>query len=245
MRVTAVIPARYASTRLPGKALADIAGRPMIEHVYRRAQGARSLDEVWVATDDARIYDTVAGFGGRVKMTRPDHPSGTDRIAEAVGELQADVVVNVQGDEPVLDAHLIDQVVEPFRSDPDLVMSTAAVPIEDPRDVEDPSAVKVVVDRRGYALYFSRLPMPYYRSGPAGPRLKHLGLYAYRKEFLQTYAALPRTPLEQAEGLEQLRVLEHGYRIFVAITDHDAVGVDTPEDLERVRRQMAAPGESG
>jgi 3-deoxy-manno-octulosonate cytidylyltransferase (CMP-KDO synthetase) len=238
MKAIGVIPARYASSRLPGKPLADIAGKPMIEHVYRRAQSAASLSEVYVATDDARIYAAVEAFGGKVVMTREDHRSGTDRIAEAVGALDVDVVVNIQGDEPLLDPAEIDAVVAPFRERPDLVMTTAAVPISDPRDVADPSVVKVVLDQRGDALYFSRLPIPFYRGGDRG-HLKHIGLYAYRKAFLLTYASLLPTPLEQAEQLEQLRVLENGFRIHVVRTNNDAISVDTPEDLERVRALIA------
>lgn len=239
MRAIGVIPARYASSRLPGKPLAEIAGRPMIEHVYRRAMEARSLEAVYVATDDRRIAEAVEAFGGRAVMTREDHRSGTDRIAEAVGALDVDVVVNVQGDEPLLDPGEIDAVVAPFRERPDLVMSTVATPLSDPRDVADPSVVKVVLDVRGDALYFSRLPIPFYRSGEPGRCLKHIGLYAYRTEFLLRYAALAPTPLEQAEQLEQLRVLEHGYRIHVVLTDQDAISVDTPADLERVRALVA------
>ncbi|HTE19417.1 MAG TPA: 3-deoxy-manno-octulosonate cytidylyltransferase [Armatimonadota bacterium] len=244
VRAVAIIPARYASTRFPGKPLVHIAGRPMIEHVYRRASQAKLVDEVWVATDDARIFATVEAFGGRVLMTRDDHPSGTDRIAEAAEHLQCDVVVNVQGDEPLLEPDEIDAVVAPFAANPELVMTTAATPITDPADAAAPSVVKVVVDRDGYALYFSRLPLPYYRSG-SGAHLKHLGLYAYRKTFLQRYAALVPTPLEQAEALEQLRVLENGYRILVVPTPHDAVSVDVPEDLERVRRLVDGAANGG
>lgn len=236
MRAIGVIPARYASTRFPGKPLVEIAGRSMIEHVYRRASQALSLQGVWVATDDQRIYDAVQAFEGRVVMTRDDHPTGTDRIAEAVRDLDADVVVNIQGDEPLLDPAEIDAVVAPFRSHPDVVMTTVAAPIEDPADVASPDVVKVVVDRRSLALYFSRLPIPYYRDGNPGQHLRHFGLYAYRKEFLLTYANLAPTPLEQAEKLEQLRALEHGAKIYVVLADHEAVSVDTPEDLERVRR---------
>jgi 3-deoxy-manno-octulosonate cytidylyltransferase (CMP-KDO synthetase) len=245
LHAIAIIPARYASSRFPGKALATIAGRTMIDHVYERASRARSLAEVWVATDDARIRNAVISFGGRVVMTRPDHPSGTDRIAEAAQSLKADVVVNVQGDEPLLDPEEIDAVIEPFRADPELVMTTAATPIRDPRDVLDPNVVKVVLDGRGDALYFSRLPVPYHRSGETGHHLRHLGLYAYRREFLFTYAALPPTPLERAEALEQLRALENGYRIRVVMTEHVSLGVDTPADLERARAMLEradAPG---
>ncbi len=245
MKAIAIIPARYASSRFPGKPLVEIAGKTMIEHVYRRASLAQSLQGVWVATDDQRIFDAVRAFGGLVVMTRSDHPSGTDRIAEAASALEADVVVNVQGDEPLLDPAEIDAVVSPFADSADLLMSTARVRILDPRDVADPGVVKVVCDREGYALYFSRLPLPYYRSGDAGEHYKHLGLYAYRKSFLQQYAALQPTPLEQAECLEQLRVLENGHRILVVTVEHDAVSVDTPEDLERVEalfQDNATPG---
>jgi 3-deoxy-manno-octulosonate cytidylyltransferase (CMP-KDO synthetase) len=240
MKAIGVIPARYASSRLPGKPLAEIAGKTMIEHVYHRALAAKSLAAVYIATDDQRIFDAVVAFGGQVVMTREDHRSGTDRIAESVQGLDVDIVVNVQGDEPLLDPSEIDAVVAPFDERPDLAMATLAVPVADPRDIADPSVVKVVTDLRGDALYFSRHPIPYYRSGETGERLKHIGLYAYRKDFLLTYASLPPSPLEQLEQLEQLRVLENGYRIHVVLTHQDAVSVDTPEDLERVRALMAA-----
>lgn len=240
MKVIGVIPARYAAARLPGKPLAEIGGKTMIERVYRQAEQAQSLQAVYVATDDERIFAAVRAFGGNVVMTRDDHRSGTDRIAEAVGELDVDVVVNIQGDEPLLDPAEIDAVVAPFAARPDLVMTTAAVPITDPRDVADPSVVKVVLDLRGDALYFSRLPLPFYRSTADGPHLKHIGLYAYRREFLLIYSRLAPAPLESIEHLEQLRVLENGYRIHVVLTDKDAISVDTPEDLERVRALVQA-----
>jgi 3-deoxy-manno-octulosonate cytidylyltransferase (CMP-KDO synthetase) len=207
--------------------------------VYRRAEQATSLSGVWVATDDERIFAAVEAFGGRAVMTRADHPSGTDRIAEAAAELDAEIVVNVQGDEPLLDPGEIDAVVAPFGTYPEVVMTTVATPIQDPRDVVAPSAVKVVLDRKGFALYFSRLPLPYYRSGSGGIHLKHKGLYAYRREFLLRYPTLPPTPLEQAEALEQLRALEYGYRIFVVLSEHDSIGVDTEDDLARVRALLA------
>lgn len=242
MKAIALIPARHASSRLPGKALLRIAGKTLTEHVYHRAAAAKSISEVWVATDDERIRDAVHAFGGQALMTRADHNSGTDRIAEAAARLEADIVVNVQGDEPMLDPAEIDKVVAPFRERPELVMTTAAVPITVPGDVADPNAVKVVLDREGYALYFSRLPIPFYRTGGDGPHWKHLGLYGYRKEFLLQYASLPPTPLEQAERLEQLRVLENGYRIFCVLCERDAIGVDTPEDLARARELMEGTG---
>jgi 3-deoxy-manno-octulosonate cytidylyltransferase (CMP-KDO synthetase) len=239
LKALAVIPARYASTRLPGKPLVEIAGKTMTEHVYGRAQQAASVDEVLVATDHEGIFRVVQAFGGDVVMTSANHQSGTDRIAEAVRDRDVDIVVNVQGDEPLLDPREIDLVVEPLRADSSLMMSTLATAIQDPRDVQDPGVVKVVVDRRSRALYFSRLPIPFYRSGNDGPHFKHVGLYAYRKSFLLEYAKLEPTPLERAEALEQMRVLENGHAIYVAFSDHDAVSVDTPEDLERVRALMA------
>lgn len=240
MRAAAVIPARYASSRFPGKPLAEIRGRSMIEHVYRRTQLAETVSQVLVATDDERIFAAVRAFGGEVVMTRADHPSGTDRIAEAVREIEAEVIVNVQGDEPLLDPAEIDAVVRPFRTQPDLQMSTAAVPIRNSQDVTSPTVVKVVRDSQGFALYFSRLPIPYHRDTqpPPGAHLRHLGLYAYRKPFLATYTSLSPSPLERAECLEQLRVLEAGYRILVVLVENEAVGVDTPEDLERIRLLM-------
>jgi 3-deoxy-manno-octulosonate cytidylyltransferase (CMP-KDO synthetase) len=242
MKAIGIIPARWQASRLPGKPLAEITGRPMIRHVYERAQQATRLSEVLVATDDERIMVAVRAFGGHVVLTSPNHRSGTDRVAEAAAGLSADVVVNIQGDEPLIDPHAIDSLVEPFQTRPDVAMTTLAVPIRAPAEIEDPSVVKVVVGRQGYALYFSRFPIPYRREGGAVhsvvPTLKHIGLYAYRSDFLQAFARIEPTPLEQTEALEQLRVLEHGHRIFVVPTEHDAVSVDTPEDLERVRAMM-------
>lgn len=243
MRVIGAIPARYGSTRFPGKALADLAGRPLIWHVYQRASLARSLDEVWVATDDERILQAVEGFGGRARMTSRSHRSGTDRLAELVRDLPCDLVVNVQGDEPLIEPEAIDRAVEPLAKDPALPLGTLACPL-DPEAAGDPNVVKVVVDREGFALYFSRAAIPYLRAGGRGPEgpgqatpvLQHLGLYVYRRETLLQVAAWEPTPLELAEGLEQLRALERGIRIRVVVTDHPSVGVDTPADLERVRR---------
>jgi 3-deoxy-manno-octulosonate cytidylyltransferase (CMP-KDO synthetase) len=236
----AVIPARYASTRIPGKALADIGGRPMIEHVYRRAAAARNVDAVIVATDDARIVEAVKGFGGDVRMTSPTHQTGTDRLAEVAAGLDCDLVVNVQGDEPLIEPESIDEAIEPFRADPALSMSTICNRIRNLEEANDPNVCKVVIDRRGFALYFSRAPVPF-RRGPqgedAGP-YKHIGLYVYRREFLLQLASLEPTPLERSESLEQLRVLEHGFSIKIVQTRHDSIGVDTPEDLERVRRLL-------
>ena len=237
MKVLGVIPARYGSTRLPGKALVDICGQTMIQRVYQRAAKASCLDGLIVATDDERILNEVRRFGGCAVMTSVHHRTGTDRIAEAVSKMEADIVVNVQGDEPLLDPRCIDQVVAPLIEDPTLPMSTLRTPLTNPEDVQDPNFVKVVVDKNEYALYFSRYPIPYVRSAElAAPHYLHIGLYAYRRDFLLTYASLPSTPLERSEALEQLRALEHGYRIKVPLTEWDSISVDTPEDLERVRR---------
>jgi len=232
----AVIPARYASSRLPGKALADISGKPMIEHVYRRAAAARSIESVIVVTDDERIYRAVQAFGGAARMTSPSHQSGTDRIAEIASDLTASVIVNVQGDEPLIEPAMIDEAVAPFATDPTLMMSTLRRRIDDENERQNPNVTKVVVDRDGFALYFSRAPIPFVRPGcPPAPAWRHVGLYVYRRECLLKLAALPATPMEKSEALEQLRALEHGIRIKVVETQFDCVGVDTPEDLARVR----------
>ncbi len=235
--VIAIIPARYASTRLPGKALADIGGRPMIEHVYRRTSEARSVSSVIVATDDERIQRAVIAFGGNAVLTSPHHPSGTDRLAEVAASLTCGIVVNVQGDEPLIEPAIIDSAVEPLQTDPTLEMSTLRRRLDQRADIDNPNITKVVVDRDGYALYFSRAPIPYVRSGaPAARTWGHVGLYVYRRACLLRLASLPPTDLERSEALEQLRALEHGIRIKAIETSHEAIGVDTPDDLERVRR---------
>jgi 3-deoxy-manno-octulosonate cytidylyltransferase (CMP-KDO synthetase) len=230
-----VIPARHASTRLPGKALAEIAGEPMIAHVWRRARLARGVDRVLVATDDERIVSAVEKAGGVAVMTRADHPSGTDRIAEVCRTLQDEIVVNVQGDLPLLDPTYVEAAIAPLVAAGDGVpvdMATLATPLR-PGEAERPQVVKVVRDRRGDALYFSRAPIPW----PGATGLRHIGLYAYRRTFLLELASLAPTPLEQSERLEQLRALENGYRIRVeVVAASDAmIEVDTPEDLERAR----------
>jgi 3-deoxy-manno-octulosonate cytidylyltransferase (CMP-KDO synthetase) len=238
--VIAIVPARYQSTRLPGKALADIAGRPMIEHVYRRAAAASSVSRVIVATDDDRIARVVAGFGGEVAMTSPSHQSGTDRLAEVAVSLACDVIVNVQGDEPMLAPETIDAAVEPFALVPELEMSTLRRRITDAGEHENPNVTKVVVDADGYAMYFSRAPIPHTRPGqPPAPAWAHVGLYGYRRDTLLRLAALPPTAMERAEALEQLRAIEHGIRIKVVKTAYASIGVDTPEDLARVRALLA------
>ena len=234
-RIVAVIPARFESTRLPGKPLALIGGQPMIEHVYRRAAAARGVDAVVVATDDDRIAAAVERFGGIVRLTQAAHRTGTDRIAEVARELDCEIIVNVQGDEPLIEPEMIAEVIEPLAVSNIVQMATARRAITDAADYTNPHVVKVVVDRLGDALYFSRAPIP-----SRGPAFKHVGLYGYRREFLLTFAALPQTPLELAESLEQLRALEHGLRIRTIETRYDSIGVDTPEDLERVRRLCEA-----
>lgn len=242
MDITAVIPARYASTRLPGKPLLDIAGKPMIQYVYERAQKAELVNRVIVATDDRRILDAVKGFGGEVIMTSEMHQSGTDRLAEVARTLESDIIVNVQGDEPLIEPAMIDEAVRPLMDDISIVMGSLKVEIRDEAELNNPNVVKVVVDRNDFALYFSRFPIPYFRD--ASPlslltgHFKHIGLYVYRRGFLLEYAGMPQTPLEEAEKLEQLRALENGYRIKVPTTRLQSIGVDTEEDLEKVRRLL-------
>jgi len=237
--IVAVIPARYESTRFPGKPLADIAGRPMIEHVYRRTADTRGIDAVVVATDDERIANAVERFGGVVRMTRSGHRTGTDRIAEVASDLPCAIVVNVQGDLPLIEPGMIAEVVAPLQAEPSLVMSTLRQAISDRSELTNPNVVKVVVDADDNALYFSRASIPYQRE--SGTTFKHIGLYGYRRDFLLAFAALAPSPLERSESLEQLRALEHGFRIRAVETAFESIEVDTPEDLERVRRRLATP----
>ena len=209
----------------------------MIQHVYERALQSRYLTSVLIATDDQEVFAAARTFGARVRMTRSDHPSGTDRVAEAASAEPADLIVNIQGDEPLIDPAAIDAAILPLIHDPEIVMGTLKKQIQEPREMEDPNVVKVVTDHSGYAIYFSRFPIPYERDREdhgSVPYFKHIGLYVYRKDFLLRYAALPVGPLERAERLEQLRALENGYRIRVVETEYDSFGVDTPEDLQRV-----------
>ena len=246
MRVTAVIPARYASTRFPGKPLADLGGKPMIQWVYEGAQRCPLIDRVLVATDDQRIAAAVTAFGGTAVMTRTDHPTGTDRLAEVTSELDSELIVNVQGDEPLIDPAMIETAVQPLLDNPVLAMGTLKTPLTSLEEFRNPNVVKVVTDQQGLALYFSRAPIPYPRDfvneldtrwGELATA-KHVGLYVYRRDFLLRFPTLAPTPLEQQEKLEQLRALEHGYRIHVATTPLGVQGVDTPEDLERVRQLL-------
>lgn len=231
----AIIPARYGSTRLPGKALADIKGKSLIRRVYEQVERASSLARVAVATDDERIVREVESFGGNVVMTSPDHKSGTDRVAEAAAVIGGDIIVNVQGDEPLIDPSVINAVIGKITADSGIVCSTAASPIRDEAEFLNPNAVKVVIDSRGHALYFSRSPIPFYRDSVFCGAFLHTGIYCFNRDFLMRYAGLEQTPLEKAEKLEQLRILENGYAIGVIVSAYRSMGVDTPEDLERVR----------
>lgn len=244
MRVEAFIPARYGSTRLEGKPLADIAGKPMIQRVYERAKEARLVDSVTVATDDERIADAVASFGGRVVMTSPSHRSGTDRVAEAAKRSEASIIVNVQGDEPLIDPGLIDSAVRPMLEDPGIELCTLKTRITDEEEFLNPNAVKVVADSNDYALYFSRSPVPFSKRPfkERAPAYKHIGLYVYRKGFLFEFSRMKPTPLEDSESLEQLRALENGRRIKVIEVSYNPVSVDTAEDLEKVREIFRARG---
>ena len=241
MKVIGIIPARYASTRFPGKPLALIAGKPLIRHVVERCQQAKSLSEVIVATDDTRIWEVAQNFC-RADMTAPDHPSGSDRIAEVTARCACDAVVNIQGDEPLIDPAVIDAVAGALAQ---TEMSTAATTITDSADYANPNVVKVVVNTAGRALYFSRRTIPYLRDAASGsvseqlaafPFLKHLGIYGYRRETLLRLVKFPVSPLEAAEKLEQLRALENGVQIAVVTVDYDSVGVDVPEDVKRVEK---------
>jgi len=241
--VAVVIPARYASTRLPGKPLVKIDGRPMIWYVWENARKSLLASRIVVATDDLRIVEAVRGFGGEATMPSPDCASGPDRVAATARSLAEEVIVNLQGDEPMMHPSVIDAVAAPLLSDPAVSMTTAALPRVDPGEFLSPSVVKVVTDGRGDALYFSRSPIPHYRDAGTGKYRKHLGIYGYRKDFLFTVAALPTAALEEAERLEQLRVLHNGYRIRVVDVEFDSVGVDTPEDLSSVREKLCGRNE--
>jgi 3-deoxy-manno-octulosonate cytidylyltransferase (CMP-KDO synthetase) len=237
-----VIPARYASERLPGKPLADILGKPMIQRVYEQVRQAALITRVIVATDDERIASVVRGFGGEAVMTPVECRSGSDRVALVARAMEdLEIVVNVQGDEPLLVPATIDEAVRPLIADPTIEVGTLVRKIEDPLEIDNPGIVKVTLDRRGFCLYFSRSPIPYVRGHAKDfwvthqTFYKHVGLYVFRRKFLLTYASLAPTPLEEAEQLEQLRILEHGHRIRATVTTYDSIHVDTPEDLDRVR----------
>ena len=239
MKVICIIPSRYESTRFPGKPLADLWGKPMIQHVYERVLMAKTVSYAAVATDDERICDAVQKFGGHAVMTSAAHRSGTDRIAEAVSKIDhtdMSVVVNIQGDQPLFEPYQIDEVAKPLLDDPAIPMSTLIYKIQRDEEITHPNAVKVVFDRDHYAIYFSRATIPYVRDrGNRASYYKHHGIYAYRRDFLEIFTQLPEGVLEKLEALEQLRALEHGYKIKVVETLYDSVEVDTPQELERVK----------
>ena len=245
VHVVAIVPARYESNRFRGKPLATIAGKPMIQHVVERAHRVALLSRVIVATDDMRIANCVTSFGGEYVMTRNDHVSGSDRLAEAaelIGLGDDDIVVNIQGDQPLFPPQVVEQVARPMLDEPDLPMSTLIYQIIRPEEINDPNHVKTVFDHNHYALYFSRAPIPFQRNpneAVTPTYYKHLGFYAYRKKFLTTFVRLPEGEWERHEKLEQLRALEYGYRIKVILTEHDSIEVDTPEDLLRVAQYLA------
>jgi 3-deoxy-manno-octulosonate cytidylyltransferase (CMP-KDO synthetase) len=241
LKVTVVIPARYGSTRLAGKPLLLLAGKPMIQRVCERAKLATRVNRVIVATDDARIVKAVEGFGGEARMTRGEHRTGTERIAEVAAHEEGDVFVNVQGDEPLLDPNAIDTAVSSLLEEPQASISTVATPIKIPGDIMDPNVVKVVLDFDGNAIYFSRAPIPWVRDTTSKIQvrhLKHLGLYVFQRDALLEYPTLPQGELERIEQLEQLRWLENGWKIRVAEVEHDAVSVDVPEDVARVEKLL-------
>ncbi len=242
-KVVVVIPARYGSTRLPGKPLVQLAGKPMIQRVYERAKLAKQANQVIVATDDERIVKAVEAFGGEARMTRTDHRTGTERVAEVAAHVEGDIFVNVQGDEPLLDPAAVDTAVASLLEEPVASISTVATPIKTPGDIMDPNVVKTVLDFDGNALYFSRAPIPWVRDTASKTlvrHLKHLGLYVFQREALLEYATLPQGELERIEQLEQLRWMENGWKIRVAEVEHDAVSVDVPEDVERVEKLLQA-----
>ena len=252
MRVVAVIPARWDSTRLKGKVLADINGKPMIQHVWERVSRAREVDEVVIAVDKEKVLKVVESFGARAIFTSPEQPSGTDRLAEIASTVEADVFINIQADEPLVHPLMVDELAQVFEYERGIQMATLIKRIHRKEEITDPNVVKVVVDRKGFALYFSRGPIPYVSAGNIGETagtpeggdisgryFKHIGLYSYTKDFLFTYTNLPKSTLELDEKLEQLRVLEHGYKIKTIETRYETIGVDTQEDLEKVREVLA------
>ena len=248
MKTIVIIPCRYASTRLAGKPLALIEGQPMIRRVYERCRRAAAVDDVWVATDDRRIIRAVEAFGGQALMTSTANRSGTDRVAEAADKLglgQEDIIINIQGDQPLVDPRCLDQVAAPLVTEPQIGMSTLAFKIIDEREKTDPKDVKVVIDQEGFALYFSRAAIPHAReASETHDMFKHLGVYAYTLRFLEIYRHLPMGRLERIERLEQLRALEHGHRIKVVITAYDSPEVDLPEDIARIEARIVRQGKA-
>lgn len=231
-QIIGVIPARWASSRFPGKPLHVLCGKPLLQHVFERASRCRQLSGIVIATDDARIEETAKGFGAEVAMTSPDHPTGTDRIAEAAAKFpEASHFINIQGDEPLIEPALVDQLASLLAKDASIDLITAASPLKDPAQLQDSNIVKVVLNEKNDALYFSRAPIPFPRQADAVTPLRHIGLYGYRADFLQNFVTWPPAPLEIAESLEQLRALHHGARIQVVLSDHEAIGLDTPDQV--------------
>lgn len=248
MKAVGVIPARWASTRFEGKMLALLNGQPLIEHVWRQAKKSRVLEEILIACDDQRIWDAAKSFGAKVVMTDKDHKSGTDRIAQAAADISADVIVNIQGDEPLIDPAVIDNLAKALLDNTNVVMATVIKPISRPEDLDNPNIVKTVIDCENNALYFSRFPIPYNREKkPFSDAVyyKHLGIYAYRKDFLLKFKNLPVSYLEEIEKLEQLRVLSAGYKIKTIQTQHETLGVDTPQDLVLAERMLKEKSTNG
>ena len=242
MDAIGIIPARYGSTRFEGKVLADLMGKSVIQHVWENAKRASTLDDLIVATDEEKVKEEVERFGGKVVLTAKEHKTGTDRLREVVNPIDTKVVVNIQADEPLLHPSMIDDIVRPLLEDKGISMTTLKKKITDPEDLRNPSVVKVVTDKNGYALYFSRSPIPFPRFHDGVVFYKHIGLYGFTKEFLFTFTTLPVSALESIEGLEQLRVLENGYKIKVAETQFDTIGIDTPEDLKRAKEVLVSRG---
>ena len=244
MKAVGVLPARFASTRLPGKVLVKIAGKPMLERVWLRVKAAKGLSDVIIACDEPHVLEAAKAFGAKAVLTRKDHPSGSDRVAEAAAATDADIIVNIQADEPLIDPLLIDDLVRSLKTDKGCVLATPIKRITSIEEFRNPNVVKVVVDKNGCALYFSRAPIPFKRDGTpdVSHYFKHLGIYAYRREFLFEYCRWPKSFLEQEECLEQLRVLEAGYKIKTVETTMETIGVDTPEDIVKVETYMKAHG---
>ncbi len=233
-----VIPARSGSTRLSKKVILSLKGKPMLWYVYKNAQRVKNVESVLIATDSQEILSVVQGFGGKAVLTSPLHKCGTDRIAEAVENIDCSIIINVQADEPLLSPLVVEELLQQMLEFKDCQMGTVAVPIDSMQDIQNPSITKVVCDRENFALYFSRSGIPYPKKLDSGRWLKHLGIYAYRKDFLRTFTRIKHSMLEDTEGLEQLRALENGYRIKVVISQYDSISVDTMEDLKKVREIM-------
>lgn len=238
MKVVGIIPSRYKSSRFEGKPLAIIAGKTMIRRVYEQAQKAKKIDKIYVATDDNRIRSEAESFGARVIMTSPDHASGTDRVAEAIYNIDCDIVINIQGDEPLINPEVLDALAIAMINEPDIPMATLIIPITDMKVVQDPNVSKVVKDKNGFALYCSRAAIPFARDGNWTNVYKQLGIYAYRRDFLLKFASMGCSAYENIEKLEQLRALENGYKLKTVETKYDSIGVDIPEDVKKVERLL-------